>query len=108
MSIPDSLLARVERDVRAVRNEYLFDIPVRARKELVGLLIDPKDIPLALLLSNIVVLVLPCAFLVASSGSHILGGLFLLVNYVIFLQRFLVALLHVSEHKPAFREGQKC
>jgi hypothetical protein len=37
--------------------------------------------------------------------SHLLGAMYLAVNYGIFLTRFLVALLHITEHRCLFRPG---
>lgn len=106
MPIPTAVEARVRKDICAGRKEYLFGFPNGVNKILGLVLRDPRDVPVILLLINLLILVCPCIYLVASTRSHLLGGVYLIVNNICFLQRYLVALLHVSEHKPIFNEGQ--
>ena len=68
---------------------------------------DPRDMPVALLLANILLTVLPGVCIVAGARSHLLAAAFLVGNYVLFLQRFLVALLHVTEHRRLFKKGKQ-
>lgn len=105
MAVPEALKAAVESDLNAKRREYLFRLPRRVEAWLQGLLQDPRDLPVALLLANILLTTVPLAACVAVSNSHLLGALYLIGNDALYLQRYLVALLHVSEHRELFRKG---
>lgn len=96
-------------DLSAKRSEYISKPPEWARSIIKGLLIDPRDEPVAYLFLNISILVVPGAvtlFLVPP--SHILGAAYLTINYALFITRFLVALLHVTEHRRLFKPGTHC
>lgn len=105
MPLPSCLLSHVEYDLTAKRGEYLFNVRSSWQKRLQGTLKDPRDLPVATLLVNITLVLSPAAYLVARSERHWLGAVVLVLNYVIFLQRFLVALLHISEHRQLFSKG---
>lgn len=61
---------------------------------------------MAYLFLNITGLVVPAALLVfLAPPSHMVGAAYLAANYGLFITRFLVALLHVSEHRRLFRPG---
>lgn len=98
--------AAVEKDILAKRREFVFKLPNWVETQLLKVLVDSRDLPVARLLVNIVVTVVPAAFCVAYWPSHLLGALYCACNYVVFLQRFLVALLHVTEHRRLFRKGE--
>ena len=100
------LKAGVNADLDARREEFVFGIPRAFEDGLKELLNDPRDLPVALLLLNIVCTAIPGAVIVLYWGSHAAGAIFLACNYVLYLQRFLVALLHVAEHRNLFRKGE--
>lgn len=105
MPIPPSVRAKVLEDQSAIRKEYIFDIPKALKEQLRNLLKDSRDLPVAILLCNILILVPTAVYFVSRAHSHLLGASFLLINYGFFLQRYLVALLHVTEHRQIFRNG---
>ncbi len=88
-------------DIRAVRREYVFALPSGISRLLEQQLKDPRDLPLATCLVN-VLLFLPATLLTCSIRSHVLGLLHLVLLYSLFLQRFLLA-LHYSQHRPIFK-----
>lgn len=96
-------------DLNGKRREYIVKPPKWATCTLKCLLNDPRDEPVAYLLLNILTLAVPAAatlFLVPP--SHVLGAIYLTVNYAVFITRFLVALLHVTEHRRLFKPGTHC
>ena len=94
-------------DIRAARKEYLFPLPAWAARLVVGNLKDPRDEPVAILYFNVILTAVPIASaLYAAPASHVFGALYLVCLYALFLTRFLVALLHVTDHKPLFRKGE--
>jgi hypothetical protein len=75
-------------DEQACRREYLCPLPGWLRAE--QLLNDPRgDVPALYLLCNVGLLVLPAAISLhlRERPSHVLGAVYLLINYVLFLQR---------------------
>ena len=106
MPVPSILQKYIDEESRASRKEYLFNLPAPWRNGLQSTLKDPRDLPVATLLVNIVLLLLPATYLVIKSDSHVVGAVILVLNYLTFLQRFLVALLHVSEHRSIFSKGK--
>ena len=95
-----------EADLKARRREFFVSPPVWLADKLRKSLCDSRDLPIAFLLLNISVTVIPACVLLFLWPSHWLGALYLTTNYVFFLQRYLVALLHVTEHKRLFKEGK--
>lgn len=94
-------------DIRAARKEFVFPLPAWAARLVVSNLKDPRDEPVAVLYFNVVLTTVPMASaLYAAPASHLFGALYLFSLYAIFLTRFLVALLHVTDHKPLFRKGE--
>lgn len=77
-------------DLQAARQEYIFTLPSSCLTSLAssGLLRDKRDVPLLLLLINILATAVPAAVLlhVLSIKSHLLGLAYLLANYALFLQ----------------------
>lgn len=74
-----------------------------------GMLADPRDEPLLYLLLNVLSTTVPAAgavfwltTAVSRPFNHIIGAVYLAVNYCTFLQRFLLG-LHCSAHRPLFR-----
>lgn len=106
MPVPATLRAKLDQDSQARRSEYVLDAPAPLNKRICCLLRDSRDLPVATLLLNIVLIAVPAALIVVQARNHWLGALFFAFNYVTFLQRYLVALLHVSEHRPIFRKGR--
>ena len=106
MPIPSLLQLHIEKDLTAIRREYLFGVPSSWRKRILGTLREPRDLPVAILLVNNVLLIVPAACFVIKAKSHWVGLSVLVLNYVVFLQRFLVALLHISEHRQLFSKGE--
>jgi hypothetical protein len=93
-------------DLAAKRREYILPPPGWARSTLGSLLNDPRDEPVAYLFLNILTLAVPAGIsLFFMPQSHILGAIYLTTNYVVFITRFLVALLHVTEHRRLFKPG---
>lgn len=99
-----SASSAAEADLAAGRGEYLFKVPllsVWAERWLR----DSRDLPVLHLYLDILLCTLPSAAAVCCWQSHALGLLHVAVNYVLFLERFLVALLHITEHRQLFRPG---
>lgn len=97
----------VQHDISAVRREYAFRVSW-LEKLLAGHLYDQRDLVVLRLLLNVLVVSLPSALGVFLFHSHLLGLCHLILNYALLLQRFLVALLHVTEHRRLFRSGKLC
>ena len=98
--------AAAQQDLDARRREYLLQPPSWAQAALLRALADERDAPVASLFLNIAGLAVPAAALVfLAPPSHLLGAAYLAANYGLFLARFLVALLHVGEHRRLFRPG---
>ena len=63
--------------------------------------------PVATLYINTILVAFPAVTLLYTAPAcHIYGAVYLVSLYALFLARFLVALLHVTEHRPIFRQGQ--
>ena len=103
---PDDLACLLaERDVNAQRGEYLFALPSYLTQRLSAVLADKRDLPAALLLVNVMLTTLPVAVaMVIFCHSHFIGLLYLLVNYVCYLQRFMLT-LHFTQHRRLFNRG---
>ena len=94
-------------DIRAARKECLFPLPAWAARIVISNLKDPRDEPVATLYFNVMLTAVPTASaMYAAPASHLFGALYLVCLYALFLTRFLVALLHVTDHKPLFRKGE--
>ena len=108
MDWEQSVRSLVQQDVEARRAEYLFQAPRPIRGALLRLLRDPRDEPLMHLLFNVVLLAATPAACLFAFGvrSHLVGLAYLLVNYALFLQRFMLT-LHFSEHRKLFRSGER-
>ena len=100
------LEAGVKADLEARREEFVFRFPRVVEEGLREFLNDPRDLPVAVLLLNIILTAIPGAVIVLCWGTHTAGAAFLACNYALYLQRFLVALLHVTEHRALFRKGK--
>ena len=99
----DRLHAAIRRDLCAQRREFVFLPPLAVQWRLRRLLCDPRDAPNAYLLFNLLVAAAPAAGAVfALPPSHCLGAVYLAVLYAVFMARFLVALLHVTQHRRLF------
>lgn len=96
-----------QKDLAAKRREYYFALPGFLRDRVQLLLQTQDDLPILFLLWNVSITTLPIAVAVFSipAWSHILGPLYLICSYVLFLERYLLA-LHYSEHKKLFKKGQ--
>ncbi len=94
-------------DQNGERNEFLFKFPISLiQKQTVSTLQNSRDLPIVYLFSNICTLTLPAAlaFFIFAPSSHGVGAVYFILNYVFFLQRFMLA-LHYSEHRKLFRSG---
>ena len=89
-------------DQTAARREYVFALPFGLSRCLEERLKDPRDLPLATCLVNVVCF-LPVTFATCLISSHLLGAIHLVLLYTLFLQRFLLA-LHYSQHRSIFRQ----
>lgn len=98
--------AAAQLDLAAPRCEALFAPPGPLDRALRRLLEDPRDGPILHLIFNLLVVTVPSAALLfaARPSSHWLGALYLVANYVLFLQRFMLT-LHFSEHRRLFKKG---
>lgn len=96
------------RDDIALRGEYLFAPPAAVARLLTPLLTDQRDLPILYLYLNIALLVVPSAAAIHLLGctSHLAGAAYFIGTYVLFLQRFMLA-LHYSEHRRLFRTGEQ-
>lgn len=96
-------------DIAAVRREYYFSPPGWLAQRLLALLEDQRDAPILWLLLNVSVTTAPCAVALYTCGarSHLLGAAYLVGTFVLYLQRFLLA-LHCTEHRRLFRRGGVC
>lgn len=100
----DRLHAAVSRDLCAQRREFVFLPPLAVQWHLRRLLSDPRDAPNAFLLFDLLATVAPAtAALFALPPSHYQGAAHLTILYAVFLARFLVALLHVTQHRHLFK-----
>ena len=82
--------------------------PRWADKLVASTLADQRDLPVAYLFLNILAMVVPAALAVyLVPASHAVGAAYFAATYSLFITRFLVALLHVSEHRRLFKPG-KC
>jgi len=94
-------------DKNAIRKEYLFRPPLVDVWIHNNLLRDGRDAPIAWLFINILTITIPMAItlfyldLPSSPLPHLLGLAYFIFNYVLFLQRFILA-LHYSQHRPLF------
>ncbi len=100
--------AAAHKDINAKRREYLFAPPLWLQSLIVEAVGDLRDIPVAFLLSNILLLTLPAASIVLlGPPSHLLGAAYLITNYALLFPRFVVSLLHVTEHRRLFKQGKQ-
>jgi hypothetical protein len=77
-------------DLQAPRAEYVFTLPSQTLTAAASnlLLRDGRDLPLLLLLFNVAVTTLPAAIALHVFGvkAHLLGLLYMVANYVLYLQ----------------------
>jgi hypothetical protein len=77
-------------DVQAQRREYVFTFPTSLVTRLSGsgLLRDKRDLPLLLLLINVLATTVPAAVALhaCKADSHLLGLLYLVANCALYLQ----------------------
>lgn len=105
-SVADIIEEAVSKDLKAKRREYLFAPPRWLQRSFLPALQDQRDEPVALLLCNILLITIPSAILVLFGPQrHMIGAIHVVVNYVLLFPRFVVALLHVTEHRRLFRAG---
>ena len=105
-SVKDIIGDVVEKDLKARRREYLFTPPQWLQRFFLPALQDSRDEPVAMLLMNILMVTVPTAFTVfLGPQRHLLGLIHVAVNYILLFPRFVVALLHVTEHRRLFRPG---
>ncbi|KAL3145753.1 hypothetical protein ABBQ38_015132 [Trebouxia sp. C0009 RCD-2024] len=91
-------------DLSAQRNEFHFKLPKRLAALCLPLLLDKRDLPILHLFFNIAVTVLPAslALYCLPAWSAVLGPVYLAATYVLFLERYLLA-LHYSQHRQLFK-----
>lgn len=106
------LLAAAAADAAAPRAEFLFAPPAALHKPLAALLEDSRDLPVLFLYLNVALTTAPaalalfCAFPPATRPlPHWLGAAYLIVNYALYLARFMLS-LHYSQHRRLFRKGE--
>lgn len=106
------LLAAAATDAAAPREEFCFAPPAAWHKPLARLLEDPRDLPILYLYLNVLLTTVPAAaalfwaFPPATRPlPHLLGLVYLLANYIVFLARFMLS-LHYSQHRRLFKKGE--
>ena len=105
-SVKDIIGDVVEKDLKARRREYLFTPPQWLQRFFLPALQDSRDEPVAMLLMDILMVTVPTALTVfLGPQRHLLGLIYVAVNYILLFPRFVVALLHVTEHRRLFRSG---
>ncbi|GLI64976.1 hypothetical protein VaNZ11_008384 [Volvox africanus] len=93
-----------QKDLDSARAEYLFKLPDPFIKPLCGMLTDVRDEPILHLICNQLILVVPSVFILfLYYQSHLLGLVYLALNYGLFLQRYMLT-LHSTEHRPLFKQ----
>lgn len=97
---------QVNLDINAKRSEYFFKPPAFIEKYLLGKLQEQRDAPLAYLLFNMCVIMLPSAALQFCLPSDMpyrswLGLAHLAITDILFAARFILT-LHFSEHRKLF------
>lgn len=103
----DAIESAVSRDLYAKRREYLFTPPRWLQRHFLPALQDSRDEPVAMLLMNILLVTVPsAALLLLGPQRHWLGLVHVAVNYILLFPRFVVALLHVTEHRRLFKAGK--
>ena len=100
------LRAAAAADSAAARAEFLFKPPPALDTALCSLLLDKRDAPLLYLLLNICCTTVPAAAWLfwLRPASNLPGAAFMVANYVLYLQRFML-MLHFSERRTLFRKG---
>jgi hypothetical protein len=97
----------VEKDLSAARKEYVFSLPQRMQAWIMTGLEDERDWPVACAMLNILLTVPPGAIILYSLRQyHLLGLIYFTLVQANFLQRYLVAVLHTTEHRRLFRRGE--
>lgn len=91
------------KDKTAKRKECVFELPNFLSSHLLPLLCNQKDRYILYLYINIICITIPSALLLFffAPNSNLFGSLYVITNYVVFLQRFMLA-LHYSQHKRLF------
>ncbi|KAL0036947.1 hypothetical protein WJX77_006197 [Trebouxia sp. C0004] len=91
-------------DLTADRNEFYFGLPGWLEARLRPLLQDQRDLPILYLFFNVSVTVLPASLslFACPAWAKLLGPLYLASSYVLFLERYLLA-LHYSQHRRLFK-----
>ena len=99
-------IAAAKGDQEAVRREFYFQTPACLQARLQPLLHDQRDLPILHLFLNVLVTVLPAAvsLFALPAWSKVLGPVYLVTTYDLFLERFLLA-LHYSQHRKLFAKG---
>lgn len=94
-------------DLTADRKEFYFRLPGWLEARLRPLLQDQRDLPILYLFFNVSVTVLPAALslFACPACTQLLGPLYLACSYVLFLERYLLA-LHYSQHRRLFKRGR--
>lgn len=97
------------KDIHGPRKEYLFSVvdTLFDVASIKGLLNDKRDVPAVNLLINICCTALPAAILLnyRKVNSHVIGLAYFVINYILYLQRFLLT-LHFTEHRRLFKQGE--
>ncbi|GIL76126.1 hypothetical protein Vretimale_5740 [Volvox reticuliferus] len=93
-----------QKDMDTPRAEYLFKIPDPLIKPLYEMLTDVRDEPILHLVCNQLMIVIPSVLILYMyNRSHLLGLVYLALNYGLFLQRYMLT-LHFTEHRPLFKQ----
>ena len=80
----------VNEDIEAARNEWLFNPPSFMIEGIKTLLIDERDLPMALAFFNIIVTTLPAAAAVFYLQSHVFGLIYVVTNLITYQERFIL------------------
>lgn len=93
-------------DLHADRHEFYFRLPYWLEVILKPLLQDERDLPILYLFYDVLVTVLPAvlALFACPAKASLLGPVYLGGSYVLYLERYLLA-LHYSQHRRLFKAG---
>lgn len=90
-------------DLEAPRREWWVTPPKAVDMWLCNQLRDTRDAPIARMLANVLLLVLPAAGCVLALQSHWMGAVYLACNLAFMQERFVLG-LHYATHRPLFRK----
>jgi len=93
-------------DLKNERKEFLFTLPEALESRFLSVLNDKRDIAMVRLMANITLTMIPAAAILfyLKSFNNLIGLLYVVVFYALYLQRFILT-LHFSSHRKLFAKG---